>query len=362
MCKKISTLYTIHCTLYTKIMKRFVITILVFIAIPLIPLVGMYLWTDPFRCIHAFDINDVDATNREYLSTELFLRNNPTYHYNSFIFASSRGGGMNTYQWKQYLPDGAQPFLFQAWAESLTGIELKMDYLNEHHIPIDNALILIDIPEAFRKEQLPHEALSMKHYLFTNQSKFGYNVIQFWNFIQKPSFWKKSIMNKLQGGSVSCESDTITNDWVRENRYHYTELPPQDSLKQCSEISRRAFFERIARSGGIVDVSEPLINEYFEKKLYHIQTILNVNHTDYHIILTPGYCYTDLAVSPKDLVILQQIFGVDRVHNYTGKNYMTEDYNNYIDPGHFGLRVGFMMVQEIYGNERKEHIIDCVMD
>ena len=106
-------------------MKRFVYTILVFIAIPLILLVGLYIWTDPFRCLHDFDINDVDATNREYLSTELFLRNNPTYHYNSFIFSSSRGGGMNTYQWKQYLPEGAKPFLFQAWGESLTGIELK---------------------------------------------------------------------------------------------------------------------------------------------------------------------------------------------------------------------------------------------
>ena len=95
-------------------MKRFIITITIGIAIPLVILLAIYLWTDPFRCLHAFDINDVDATNREYLSTELFLRNNPTYHYNSFIFSSSRGGGMNTYQWKTYLSEDAQPFLFQS--------------------------------------------------------------------------------------------------------------------------------------------------------------------------------------------------------------------------------------------------------
>ena len=79
-------------------MKRFLITISIGIAIPLVTLIAIYLWTDPFRCLHAFDINDVDITNREYLSTELFLRNEPIYHYNSFIFSSSRGGGMNTYQ------------------------------------------------------------------------------------------------------------------------------------------------------------------------------------------------------------------------------------------------------------------------
>ena len=70
-------------------MKRFIIAILLFVAIPFVLLVGIYVWTDPFRCIHAFDINDVDATNREYLSTELFRRNEPTYHYDSFIFSSS---------------------------------------------------------------------------------------------------------------------------------------------------------------------------------------------------------------------------------------------------------------------------------
>ena len=91
-------------------MKRFIITISLSIVIPLILLAGIYIWTDPFRCVHPFDINDVDATNREYLSTELFLRNYPTYHYNSFIFASSRGGGLNTYQWKQYLPEGRRRY------------------------------------------------------------------------------------------------------------------------------------------------------------------------------------------------------------------------------------------------------------
>ena len=215
-------------------MKRFLLTILIFIAVPLILLVGIYLWTDPFRCIHDFDINDVDATNREYMSTELFLRNNPTYHYNSFIFSSSRGGGMNTYQWKQYLPEGATPFLFQAWGESLTGIELKMNYLNENNVSIDNALILFDIPSSFAAyNQLPREALSMKHYMFTSHTKFGYNVMQYLNFIQSPSLWIKSIKNRAAGVRMSCESDTVTNDWDGSNRYHYTELPAQDSLKQC---------------------------------------------------------------------------------------------------------------------------------
>lgn len=329
-------------------MKRFVITILLFIAIPLILLAGMYLWTDPFRCMHAFDINDVDDTNREYLSTELFLRNESMYHYNSFIFSSSRGGGMNTYQWKQYLQEGTQPFVFQAWSESLTGIELKLEYLSEHRVPIDNALILIDIPGTFKEEQLPHEALSLKHYMFTGQSTFEYNAVQFFNFIQKPSLWVNSAKNKIIGVRKPCTSDTITNDWEATNRYNYTELPPQDSLKNCSAMTRKTFFAKWEHANKDVDVSEQLINESYEKQLRHIRAILDANHTDYHIIVTPAPCYLNPAINPNDLDILQEVFGAERVHDYSGKNDYTEDYNNFSDPGHFGLRVGYQIIEDIY--------------
>ena len=321
---------------------------MVFIAIPLILLVGIYLWTDPFRCLHAFDINDIDITNREYLSTELFLRNEPTYHYNSFIFASSRGGGMNTYQWKQYLPEGSQPFLFQAWSETITGIELKLEYLREHHIPIDNAIILIDIPGTFKKDQLPHEALSLKHYLFTGHSKFEYNAVQFWNFIQKPSLWVSSAKNKIKRVKRTCTSDPITNDWEKLNRDNYSLLPPQDSLKNCSEIARKTFLAKIEHSDKEVEVSKPLISERFEEQLRSIRMILEANHTDYHIIVTPAPCYTNPAINPRDMEILQEVFGAELVHDYSGKNEFSEDYNNFSDPDHFGLRVGYMIIEEIY--------------
>lgn len=329
-------------------MKRFLITISLAIAVPLLLLVGIYWWTDPFRCIHEFDINDVDATNREYLSTELFLRNNPTYRYNSFIFSSSRGGGMNTYQWKQYLSEGARPFLFQAWSETLTGIELKMGYLLEHNVPIDNALLLFDIPGTFHKNQLSHEALSMKHFLFTGGSRLTYNAWQFANYIQKPSLWLSSIKDKSVNKRRAYASDTITNDWERDNQFNYMELPQKDSLKNCSGIARRTFLAQIEHSDKKIAISEPLIDARFESQLRHIKFMLDECHTDYHIIITPAPCYTNPTINPEDLKKLQDIFGVEAVHNYSGKNEMTEDYNNFSDPGHFGLRVGYQIIEDIY--------------
>ena len=330
-------------------MKRFLTRLILFLGIPLLLLLGLYMWADPFKCIRQFDINDADNTNREYLSTELFLRNEESQHYNSFIFSSSRGCGMNTYRWKTYLSPDARPFVFQAWSETLKGVEMKMDYLDEHHVPMDNVLIMLDIPGSFKKEQVSSKAMTLKHFVFTGKSRFFYNTIQYFNFIQKPSSWLTSFRKKIKGTRLVCHSDTITNDWNKDNKYCYVEIPEQDSLKNCSEISRKTFYVKVAheKNEGVV-VSSPLISASIENQLRHIKAILDHNASDYYVILTPAYCYTNPAVNPGDLKKLNDIFGENRVFDYTGKNAMTEDYNNFTDPNHFGQRVGWMILEDIY--------------
>lgn len=333
-------------------MKRFLTTILVFIAIPLILLVGLYLWTDPFRCLHKFDIQDIDAVNREYLSTELFLRNNPTYHYNSFIFASSRGMALNTYQWKQYLPEGAQPFLFQAWSETVSGIELKLDYMQEHHIPIDNALILIDIPGTFEKNQLSRGAMTIKHFFFTEESRAMYNFKQYFNFIQNPSLWIRYTKKAIRKEKEMFFSDTISNDFDNTNYLTYRECPPQDSMNYCSELTRCSFIAKVEHMRvKDVAISEPMITPQFEQQLLHIRAIFAENQTNYHIIISPAYCYTEPALNPYDLEVLNRIFGEERVHDYTGENEWTIDYNNFLDPNHFGKCIGYRIIEDIYKSE-----------
>ncbi len=331
-------------------MKRFLITVILGFGCPLVILLGIYLWTDPFRCLHEFDINDIDATNREYLSTELFLRNYPTHQYNAFIFSSSRGGGFNTYTWRTYIGEDAHPFLFQAWGETLTGIELKLDYLDKQDVAIEYAIIMLDVPSSFGKNQLSHEALAMKHWRLTNSSHFSYNAIQFYNFIQKPSFWVKNIHKTLSGVRETCCSDSITNDWDSTNYKHYTELPEQDSLKHCTEMTRRTFFAQLhSMKDSAQIVSKPLITEQYVRQFRHIKAILDKQHTDYHIVLSPAICYTNPAIAQEDLHLLNDIFGVNRVHNYTGRNEWTKDYNNFSDPGHLGARVGYLILEDIYG-------------
>lgn len=330
-------------------MKKFIITIACFFMIPIITLLSIYYWTDPFKILKPFDINDIDATNREYMSTELFIKNKESIKYNSFIFGSSRAGGFNTYTWRMYLEKEDQPYLFQAWSETLTGIYLKLDYLDKNDINIDNAILLFDIPSTFASKQLPTEVLTLKHYHFTNTSHCQYSMTQFYNFCQKPSLWISSIKKKISNTKIPYSADLVTNDWDPTNKENYNYLLKQDSLKSCSEKTRNTFLYNHEKDKNLPQkISKSLINDDFLTILEDIKEILYKHKTNYHIVISPAICSSNPRINQEDLAIIEELFGKDKVHNYSDCNDITNDYNNFSDPNHFGLRVGYIIFEDIY--------------
>ena len=331
-------------------MKRFLIRILSFIGIPILALLAVYLITDPFKTLRPFSFQYFDDTNRDYLSSELFLRNDPIYHYNSFIFGSSRCCGFNTYHWKHYLPAGSRQFMFQAWGETLTGIEQKIDYVDKNGDEIENAIVLFDIPGTFVKNQLPKSPVTIKHYKFSGQSKLAYHACLFYQFSQKPSEWISSIKQCKNHIIEEFYADTISNDWGTNNRYlDYSTQPSKDSLSNCSAKSRAVFMKQIEhKTDNDLQESKPLITEEFSKQLMHIKDVFVKHRTDYRIVVSPAYCYTNPKINTKDLIILQNIFGKDNVFDYSGKNDITTDCYNFSDPNHFGLSVGWQIIEDMY--------------
>lgn len=331
-------------------MKRFLIRIVSFVCLPIIVLLVVYLVTDPFKTLRPFSLQYFDETNRDYLSSELFLRNDPQYHYNAFIFGSSRCCGFNTYHWKHYLPGDARPYMFQAWSESLTGIEQKINYIDKNGNDIAHAIVMLDIPGSFSEEQLSKKVLSIKHYQFSGQSKLAFQAILFSGFMLKPSKWISSITESFRPAQMVFPTDTVSNDWGRENRYADIAVQPQkDCLSDCSAISKASFLKQIENlSDADLQVNEPLIDKTFQHQLMHIKEVFDRHHTDYRIVISPAYCYTHPAINPNDLSLLREIFGNDRVFDYSGKNEITVDYNNFSDPDHFGPCVGWQIIKDMY--------------
>lgn len=305
--------------------------------------------------LRPFSLNYFDATNRDYVSSELFLHNDPSYHYNSFIFGSSQCCGFNSYHWKHHLSNDSRQYLFQAWGETLTGIEQKIDYLDKNGNSIDNAIVLFDIPGTFSRNQLPKEVLSIKHYKFSGQSPLAFQACLFYGFAQKPSKWLSSIKQYFNPSIKTFPTDTISNDWVINNRNTDIGIqPPKDSLKSCSARTKAVFLKEIEDKTDLdLKENKPQITGVFLGQLNHIKAVFDKHHTDYRIVISPAYCYTHPKINAEDLRIIKEVFGKDRVFDYSGKNEITIDCYNYSDPNHFGLSVGWQIIEDMYASNNR---------
>lgn len=334
-------------------MVRFLKRIAVLLLVPFLLLAAVYFVTDPYKTLKPFSLTYFDTTNRDYLSSELFVLNYPEQGYDSFIFASSRGGGINSYHWLKYLPEGSKQFLFQAWSETITGIDQKITYIDEHNCSLNNVLVLIDIPGTFSKSQLPTQALSIKDPRFSHQPRWTHQVILFFDFLQKPSQWIRAVKEWLHPHRPNIVFDSVSNDWDKNNRdLDVNCLPEKDGLRNLSRTARGAFFKNyVDNPYAVIPVSEPVIDESMVRTMNHIREVFRRHDTDYRIIVTPGYCYQYPAISTRDLEILQSVFGADTVFDFSGRMDMTMDFNNFSDPNHFGLRIGWQMIEEIYNPE-----------
>lgn len=339
-------------------MGRFLKQIALLLLVPLLLLAAVYFVTDPYKTLRPFSLTYFDSTNRDYLSSELFVMNYPEQAYDSYVFGSSRGGGINTYHWKKYLPEGSKQFLFQAWSETIAGVEQKVSYIDKHQGEIRNALILIDIPGSFAKPQLPTQALSIKDPRFSGQPRWVYQAILLFDFLQKPSEWVRAVKYRLHPRRPVVVFDVVSNDWDKRNRDVDVEiLPPQDSLRNLNRTARAAFFKNyVDNSSVVVPVPKSMIDDLMIEPMKHIREVFSRHETDYRIIVTPGYCYQFPAISSRDLDILKSIFGEETVFDFSGRLDMTSDYNNFADPNHFGSRIGWQMIEEIYNPDNNKLI------
>jgi len=329
-------------------MKRFIVTVLCFLGIPVLLLIVVFCITDPYRTIHKFDPTNSYDDAREYVSTELFLRNNPTQQYNAFIFANSKAAAITTYLWKSLIGGDVRPFLFQAWSEDIEGIQQKVNFVDHSGNDMDYVLLLVDpssFPAVIKRDDLIH----LRHPLLSGQSRIGFEIDVFKNYIQKPSQWIRSIRYFVMGDATPLTCDTITNDVYDYYADVWDDDLQQDSLKECSQITRESFIEDVIHlTDADIRIGNPKITAHYESILRQIKSVFDAHKTQYKILIMPAYIYKNELFNPKDLALLNEIFGEENVYNYFKKNKYTTDYNYYADPAHPGLLAGSMILKEIY--------------
>ena len=323
-------------------MKKFLRNILLIIGIPVLLIFILYWITDPFKVNCPFSLDNASEVNREYVSTELFLKQYPKYKYNSYIFGSSRACGLNTYVWKDLLEnphlqnDTVSQFLFQAWAETVIGINQKVHFLDRNNIQIKNALVLIDFGSSFKNNSF--KAMDIKHFELSGQSKFGFYKNFIMAYYGKPSKIFESVTGLFNTSVSDPIFDTISNDYDKSNKYSRFERPmPDYAVSKLSFPNTRPVEEQFAPQN---------ITSEYEEILREIKEIFVKHDTYYKLLVTPEY--SQININQLDMKTLEDIFGKENVSDFSGKNSITEDKYNFTDVNHFDMNAGWDILCAIY--------------
>ena len=335
-------------------MKKFIKKSILFFLPLLICISGLvitYLTLDPFCVLWDYDfskdLHSNASINRDFQTTEFFVQKYPQYHYNSFIFGSSRTFAFLPEDWEEYLPDNSSIFHFDASSESIYGIYTKLKYLENHNISIKNVLIILcrDCSFDYDKNQEGH--LFIKHPLTSGENKMDSQIIFFKAFLNPAfliSYIKYSITKKYKPYMQSyVPNHTNTYDSITNATYCLgREQSIAENIEKYYEDKELRLTER-CQTERIDDISR--INAKQEKMLQEIVQILERNKTNYRVILSP--LWEQIKWNEKDMKILKKCFDKN-VYDFSGKNEYTDIKTNYYEYSHYRPIVGKSIMSEIY--------------
>ncbi len=332
-------------------MKRFIkqfIGFQLFLAVPITLLLILYVYFDPFKVIYSYSDYSFPyvISNRDYISTEVFMKNISKYKYDSFIFGSSRTLAYRPSEWSKYLDEKAKPFMFDASGESIYGIYTKLKYLDLADVKINNALIIIDNDCSFSQSENHKGHLFIKHPITSKESNLDFHI-QFIKAYFSPNFilkyysylilkeYKPFMVGIIENRKIAF--DTITNEiHIIDQETEISQKPTEYYLKRIN-----IFYER---KGEQID-SMQRINSKQLIMLNEIKRILQKNNTNYKVVISPLYNQTKF--SNPDMSILKNIFDKN-LFDFSGKNKYTNSKTNYYETSHYRPVVGDSILNIIY--------------
>jgi len=320
---------------------------LIFLIFPYLLLIGYFL-TDPFMVIRNYDSFNAPkvSLNRDFVSTESFIKNHKVNNYNSFIFGSSRTMAFRPSSWKKYLKEKDNPFLFDASSENFHGIFSKIKFIDSLKIPLDNVLIVLCRDVSFPGYKNVDGHLFVKHYKVIKSSFFSYHFV-FLKAYFNPSFlisWYSFLLtNKKQkwmGSNLEERKiffDTKSNEQLILNEtYDLKKLPNHSYFKQ-----KDIFYDR---KGEFLD-SISKISKYDFQNMIELIKIFKKNETNFRIIISP--LYEQIKFNKEDYSKLKSVFG-DFLYDFSGKTNFSINKLNYFESSHYRTNVGDSILSIIY--------------
>ena len=334
--------------------------------IPFLLIIAGYFYFDPFQVLYKqsdFSSKNFVECDRDFISTETYLNKRDKYHYNSFIFGSSRTMAYKPETWQKYLDKNASPFAFDATMESIYGIYKKIKFIDSTKAPINNVLFIFCRDYTFATTDNPVNHILRKHPLLTGESNFNFQFTFF-----KP-YLDFNFLASYYTRLITGEQYAFMNEYVNELKVGFhprsNHLMLLDAERMLTENPllyykkyRKKFYCKKDANGILIQdiiiakeetISKDMINPKMVKMLKEIHQILLKHKTHYVIILQP--LLEKVKYSQHDLLILKSIFS-NHIYDYTGENKFTTSIDNYYDWSHFRPHVGDIILKEIYDKQQ----------
>jgi len=330
---------------------RFLKKILVLFS-PVFLLIVFYVVSDPFKVIRSYQQYyrsggpNYVFLNKDYVSTETFIRNYPRYKYDSFIFGNSRSIFYLVEDWRLHI-NSDRCFHFDASGESLYGIVRKFEFLRKRGVIIKNALIIMDA-QLLSETTNSSGHLFIKHPALSGQSRWAFQRYFFQAFISKGFFvsyaaLKFSPRNKPHIDPDVMETRPIDYDSMKnEITFSYYE----NMIARNPDEYYRPRINQFKKRDPLPAVSPPMIGNNQRELLMEISEILRRDEADYRLVISP--LYDQINLNPSDELYLCELFGRDKVFNFSGINEITKDYTNYYDYSHYRPHVTRTIMKIIY--------------
>lgn len=334
-------------------MKRFILYILLFIT-PLIALIIPYFATDPFKVLYHYDRYSQQGEpmyiniNRTMVSERMFEQYYSTYHWNSYIFGSSRSGFYRVADWKQHLDSAAIVMHMDGYGESLYGIWCKLTYM-DGKTDIDNALLCIDYELLYQtKPELGSLWAPLPHWSHNQVDWWQFHKIYMRAYLQPKFLYSYFLF--LLGDTTHVDKTIIdfTPDYL-DISTNERSAPPHpiyaynipDSVFYTAERMKQ-FYNRPDEQ---MYYESSVLGEEQVQMLMDIKQVLERNATNYRVVINP--MYDQKRMMDADMDMLYGIFG-DKLYDFSGINEFTSDFHNYNDIAHFKAFVAREIMNQIY--------------
>lgn len=282
--------------------------------------------------------------NRDFQSTELFIKNYNNYNYNSFILGNSRSFFYDISAWEKYI-DG-NSFHFNSSAESLFGIERKLNFLDKKNVKIKNVLIVLDYG-TLCKTNNSRGHLFVKHPLISGESYFSFYKEMFKGFFPKPIIAYVDLFLTKKRKTYMSEFGIRENVWKinlisNQLSYFLYDSVLEKDIHKYYKGKEDIFYHRDT----VQLYSEVAIGSKQKKLLLNMKSIFSSQKTNYKFIINP--LYDQFKINSEDLNYLNNLFGNENIFDYSGINEFTNDYKNYYESSHYRPHVAKNIMQVIY--------------